>query len=94
MAGTARTHGSNHRQKGPVACPAPIADSPARWAAWAPPRVAAGTESCVAANNLDNGDAFRFQATPSAATVGQLRFGLNPATPVDKPRFTTNGPAW
>jgi hypothetical protein len=54
-------------------------------------RAKAGTESCVAANNLNNGDAFRFQATPSAATVGQIRFGLNPATPVDKPPFTTNG---
>ena len=53
-------------------------------------RAKAGTESCVAANNLNNGDAFRFQATPSAATVGQIRFGQNPATPVDKPPFTTN----
>jgi hypothetical protein len=54
-------------------------------------RAKAGTESCVAANNLNNGDAFRFQATPSAATVGQLRFGLNPAALVDKPPFATNG---
>jgi hypothetical protein len=53
-------------------------------------RAKAGTESCVAANNLNNGDAFRFQSTPSAATVGQIRFGLNPAVPVDKPPFTTN----
>jgi hypothetical protein len=44
----------------------------------------------VAANNLNNGDAFRFQSTPSAATVGQIRFGNNPAVPVDKPPFTTN----
>jgi len=28
---------------------------------------------------------------PSAATVGQIRFGQNPAQPVDKPPFTTNG---
>jgi hypothetical protein len=54
-------------------------------------RAKAGTESCVAANNLNNGDAFRFQATPSAATVGQIRFGVNPAQPVDKPPFATNG---
>jgi len=54
-------------------------------------RAKAGGEACVAANNLNNGDAFRFQATPSAATVGQFRFGLNPATPVDKPPFATNG---
>lgn len=53
-------------------------------------RAKAGTESCVAANNLNNGDAFRFQATPSAATVGQIRFGNNPAVPVDKPPFSTN----
>jgi hypothetical protein len=54
-------------------------------------RAKAGTESCVAANNLANGDAFRFQATPSAATIGQLRFGLNPAALVDRPPFATNG---
>ena len=54
-------------------------------------RAKAGTESCVAANNLNNGDAFRFQSTPSAATVGQIRFGNNPAVPVDKPPFATNG---
>jgi hypothetical protein len=54
-------------------------------------RAKAGTESCVAANNLNNGDAFRFESTPSAATVGQIRFGNNPAQPVDKPPFTTNG---
>jgi hypothetical protein len=54
-------------------------------------RAKAGTESCVAANNLNNGDAFRFQATPSAATVGQIRFGLDLAQPVDKPPFATNG---
>jgi hypothetical protein len=53
-------------------------------------RAKAGTESCVAANNLNNGDAFRFQSTPSAASVGQIRFGNNPAVPVDKPPFTTN----
>lgn len=53
-------------------------------------RAKAGTESCVAANNLNNGDAFRFQSTPSAATVGQIRFGNNPAQPVDKPPFATN----
>jgi hypothetical protein len=54
-------------------------------------RAKAGTESCVAANNLNNGDAFRFQATSSAATAGQIRFGLNIAQPVDKPPFATNG---
>jgi hypothetical protein len=50
-----------------------------------------GTESCVAANNLNNGDAFRFQSTPSAASVGQIRFGNDPATPADKPPFAMNG---
>jgi hypothetical protein len=54
-------------------------------------RAKAGTESCVAANNLNNGDAFRFESTPSAGTVGQIRFGNNPAVPVAKPPFTTNG---
>ena len=54
-------------------------------------RARGGTEACVAANNLSNGDAFRFQASPNALTVGQIRFGLNIAQPVDKPPFTTNG---
>jgi hypothetical protein len=54
-------------------------------------RAKAGTESCVAANSLNNGDAFRFQATPSDAAVGQIRFGLDTAQPVDKPPFITNG---
>jgi hypothetical protein len=54
-------------------------------------RAKAGTESCVAANNLSNGDAFRFQSTPGAATIGQLRFGLDVNKPVDKPPFVTNG---
>jgi hypothetical protein len=54
-------------------------------------RAKAGTESCVAANNLNNGDAFRFQATPSAGTIGQLRFGLDINKTIDKPPFVTNG---
>lgn len=54
-------------------------------------RAKAGTEACVAANNLSNGDAFRFQATPSAGTVGQLRFGVDISKPVAKPPFATNG---
>jgi hypothetical protein len=54
-------------------------------------RARAGTEACVAANNLSNGDAFRFQASPNAATIGQLRFGLDIGKPVDKPPFATNG---
>ena len=54
-------------------------------------RAKAGTESCVAANNLNNGDAFRFQTTPGANTVGQIRFGLDLNTTVDKPPFATNG---
>jgi hypothetical protein len=53
-------------------------------------RAKAGTESCVAANNLSNGDAFRFQANPAAATIGQLRFGLDINKPVAKPPFVTN----
>ncbi len=54
-------------------------------------RAKAGTESCVAANNLNNGDAFRFQSTEAAATIGQLRFGLDINKAVAKPPFVTNG---
>jgi hypothetical protein len=54
-------------------------------------RAKAGTESCVAANNLSNGDAFRFQSDPGAGTVGQIRFGLDASKTVDKPPFVTNG---
>ena len=53
-------------------------------------RAKAGTESCVAANNLGNGDAFRFQSDPAANTVGQIRFGLDLNKLVDKPPFATN----
>ena len=54
-------------------------------------RARAGSESCVAGNNLANGDAFRFQVTEAAATIGQLRFGLDINKAVDKPPFATNG---
>jgi hypothetical protein len=54
-------------------------------------RAKAGAEACVAANNLNNGDAFRFQATAAAASIGQLRFGLDINKVVAKPPFVTNG---
>jgi hypothetical protein len=54
-------------------------------------RAKAGTEACVAADNLANGDAFRFQAGTDAAAIGQLRFGLDITKAVDKPPFLTNG---
>jgi hypothetical protein len=54
-------------------------------------RAKAGTESCIAANNLSNGDAFRFQSDSNANTVGQIRFGLDLNKAVDKPPFATNG---
>jgi hypothetical protein len=54
-------------------------------------RATAGTEACVAANNLANGDAFRFQAAEAAASIGQLRFGLDINKAVAKPPFVTNG---
>ena len=54
-------------------------------------RAKAGTESCVAANNLNNGDAFRFQSTIAAGTIGQLRFGLDINKTFEKPPFVTNG---
>jgi hypothetical protein len=50
-----------------------------------------GTEACVAANNLNTGDAFRFQVTPNSNTVGQLRFGLDINKTFDKAPFATNG---
>lgn len=56
-------------------------------------RAKAGGEACVAANNLNNGDAFRFQTGPNAATIGQLRFGLDLKQLVAKPPFVTNGTA-
>jgi hypothetical protein len=56
-------------------------------------RAKAGAEACVSANNLNNGDAFRFQTGPNAATIGQLRFGLDLKQMVDKPPFVTNGTA-
>jgi hypothetical protein len=54
-------------------------------------RAKAGTEACVSANNLNNGDAFRFQAEPGANTIGVLRFGLDATKTVDKAPFVTNG---
>jgi hypothetical protein len=54
-------------------------------------RAKAGTESCIAANNLNNGDAFRLQSTVAAATIGQLRFGLDINKTFEKPPFVTNG---
>jgi hypothetical protein len=54
-------------------------------------RAKGGAEACVAANNLNNGDAFRFRTGPNAATIGQLRFGLDLKQTVDKPPFVTNG---
>jgi hypothetical protein len=54
-------------------------------------RAKAGSEACVAANNLNNGDAFRFQTTEAAGAVGQLRFGLDINKAVDKPPLVTNG---
>jgi hypothetical protein len=54
-------------------------------------RAKAGAEACVSANNLNNGDAFRFQAEPGANTIGVLRFGLDVTKPVAKAPFVTNG---
>ena len=54
-------------------------------------RARAGTEACVAANNLSSGEAFRFQAAGSAGTVGELRFGTDLKQTVSQPPFQTNG---
>ncbi|QEC48269.1 hypothetical protein FSW04_12295 [Baekduia soli] len=56
-------------------------------------RAKPGTEACVSANNLNNGDAFRFQTSPGANTVGVFRFGLDLKQLVDKAPFATNGTA-
>jgi hypothetical protein len=53
-------------------------------------RATSGNLPCVAANNLANGDAFRFQADTDAPQVGQIRFGGNIRTLVNKPPFVTN----
>ena len=53
-------------------------------------RATAGTEACVAANNLSNGNAFRFQSSPGAAAIGVFRYGLNINQLVAKPPFATN----
>jgi hypothetical protein len=54
-------------------------------------RATSGTLACVVANNLANGDAFRFQAAPNAPEVGQIRFGGNIKALVNRPPFATNG---
>jgi hypothetical protein len=54
-------------------------------------RATAGTEACIASNNLANGDAFRFQVSPNANEGGVIRFGTNLASLVNKPPFVTNG---
>lgn len=56
-------------------------------------RAKKGTESCVAANNLADGNAFRFQASASADQVGLFRFGVDIDKLVDKAPFATNGTA-
>src|SRR5512132_3601476 len=53
-------------------------------------RATTGNEACISANNLANGDAFRFQAGPNAPDVGQIRFGTNIKQLVNKPPFATN----
>jgi hypothetical protein len=54
-------------------------------------RATTGNEACISANNLANGDAFRFQAGPNAPDVGQIRFGADIKQLVNKPPFVTNG---
>lgn len=54
-------------------------------------RAGSGHEACVAANNLADGDAFRFQASPTASRAGVIRFGTSLGKPVSKPPFATNG---
>jgi hypothetical protein len=54
-------------------------------------RATTGTQACVSANNLANGDAFRFQAGTNAPEVGQFRFGANINTLFPRPPFAVNG---
>jgi hypothetical protein len=54
-------------------------------------RATSGNNACVAANNLANGEAFRFQADTDAPDVGEIRFGTSLGTLVNKPPFQTNG---
>jgi hypothetical protein len=56
-------------------------------------RATSGTEACIASNNLANGDAFRFQASPNAPEAGVIRFGTDLKSLVNKPPFVTNGTA-
>jgi hypothetical protein len=56
-------------------------------------RATPGTEACIASNNLANGDAFRFQASPNAPEAGVIRFGTDLKSLVNKPPFVTNGTA-
>jgi hypothetical protein len=54
-------------------------------------RATNGNNACIAANNLANGEAFRFQADTDAPDVGEIRFGTNLGTLVSRPPFQTNG---
>jgi hypothetical protein len=54
-------------------------------------RATSGNNACIAANNLANGEAFRFQADTDAPDVGEIRFGTNLSSLVNKPPFQTNG---
>jgi hypothetical protein len=54
-------------------------------------RAKAGTEACVAANNLNTGEAFRFQAGEKAPTVGEFRFGTSLSKTFLQAPFQTNG---
>jgi hypothetical protein len=54
-------------------------------------RATSGNNACIASNNLANGEAFRFQANTNAPDVGEIRFGTNLATLVNRPPFQTNG---
>jgi len=54
-------------------------------------RATSGNNACIAANNLANGEAFRFQADTDAPDVGEIRFGASLGTLVNRPPFETNG---
>jgi hypothetical protein len=54
-------------------------------------RATNGNNACIAANNLANGEAFRFEADTDAPDVGEIRFGGSLGTLVNRPPFQTNG---
>jgi hypothetical protein len=54
-------------------------------------RAKTGTNPCVEAVNLSNGNAFQFVSSTGASSVGALLFGSNVSKTTNQPPFVTNG---